>query len=276
MKRSGVRASSLVMALYGAVVVVFFLAQFRWHAAPLFRDVLTTERVHPFIHLGKLVPQVLGAWWAGQCARHHEKGSPTRRNWAWMSAWLACWAAGQIGLASYVVFVHTPPPIPSVADGFFFLGYGFVVVALFGFVRAYRSSGFATGGGARESTIITAVLCAIFAVVGFEVLLPIATGPTALGEKVVNLGYPAVDLVTAIPAAILLAITLRFRGGQVWRVWAALLAGIAFATGGDMLFADTSADYALAIGPIADLTFTLGYSLCAYGARLQYELVSTD
>jgi hypothetical protein len=270
------RASTWAVSIYGSVVVLFFLAQFRWHQAPLFRDVLTDARVHPFIHLAKLTPQVLGAWWAGKCAGHHEAGSAAQRTWRWMSAWLASWAVGQLGLATYAVVLHTAPPLPSVGDGFFFLGYGFVIVALFGFVRTYRASGFATGGGPLESSIITAALCAIFAVVFTLVLLPIAVAPTPLTERLVNVGYPALDLVTLIPVAILLAITLRFRGGKVWRVWAALLAGIGFATGGDILFADTSPENVAMIGSLADLTFTLGYVLCAYGARLQLELVSPD
>jgi hypothetical protein len=274
--RATSRTSTRVVAVYATFVTVFFLAQFQWHEAPLFRDVLTTARVHPLIHAGKLLPQVLGAIWAGQCARHYGEGTAARRSWWMMSAWLACWGAGQLVLATYVVVIHTPPPVPSIADALFFLGYAFVIVALFGFVSAYRASGFATGGGVRESAVITAVLCAVFAVVGAQVLLPIWVAPTPLSERLVNVGYPAVDLVTLIPAAIVLAITLRFRGGQVWRVWAALLAGIGFATGGDILFADTSPGNALALGPLADLTFTLGYTLCAYGARLQRELVSAD
>ena len=270
------RASTFIVAIYASVVVVFYLAQFHWRESPLFQGVLSDERVHPFIHLGKLAPQVLGAWWASRCAAHHEKGSAARRTWRWMSAWLASWALGQLGLASYVVFVHALPPVPSVGDAFFFLGYGFVIVALFGFVRTYRASGFATGGGPGESAVITAALCALFGVVGYEVLWPLAFASIPVTEKVVNLGYPALDLVTLIPASIVLAITLRFRGGQVWRVWAALLVGIGFATGGDILFADTSPENAHLIGPLADLTFTLGYLFCAYGTRLQYELVSAD
>jgi hypothetical protein len=30
------------------------------------------------------------------------------------------------------------------------------------------------------------------------------------------------------------------------------------------------------VGPLADLGFTLGYGLCAYGVRLQYDLVAGD
>ncbi len=276
LSRAPPRTSTRVVAAYVTFVTLFFLAQFEWHEASFFREVLTDPRVHPVIHLGKLVPQVLGAVWAGQCARHYGQGTAARRSWWMMSAWLGCWGAGQLGLAYYVVVVHAPPPVPSIADVFFFLGYGFVILALFGFVSAYRASGFATGGGARESVSITVVLCAVFAVVGARVLLPIAVAPTALSERLVNVGYPAIDLVTLIPAAILLAITLRFRGGQVWTVWAALLAGIGFATGGDILFADTSPENAFSLGPLADLTFTVGYTLCAYGARLQHELVSAD
>jgi hypothetical protein len=267
--------STWTVSIYASLVVVFYLAQFHWHDAPLFQGPLSDERVHPFIHLFKLAPQVLGAFWASRSAAHHEAGTAARRTWQWLSAWLACWAMGQLGLASYVL-AHAAPPVPSVGDGFFFLGYGFVIVALFGFVRTYRASGFATGGGPRESAIITAALCALFGVVGYEVLWPLAFADSPWTERLVNLGYPALDLVTLIPAAILLAITLRFRGGQVWRVWAALLAGIGFATGGDILFADTSPANVHRIGPLADLTFTLGYLFCAYGARLQYELVSAS
>jgi hypothetical protein len=116
----------------------------------------------------------------------------------------------------------------------------------------------------------------VFAVIGYATLVPIAMANAPFAERLVNVGYPLLDLVALIPTLVLLRITLRFRGGQVWRVWGVLLVGILCAMGGDVLFADTSSENAQKIGPLADLAFTLGYALCAYGARLQFELVARD
>ena len=81
-------------------------------------------------------------------------------------------------------------------------------------------------------------------------------------------------LLALIPALVLFRITIGFRGGQVWLAWGALLAGIVFAMGGDIVFSDISPAHVEAIGPLADLLFILGYSFCGFGMRLQYELAA--
>ncbi len=190
-----------------------------------------------------------------------------------MSAWLGCWFLGQTVLAAYETVLDTQAPTPSLGDLFFIVGYGFVIAGLFTFAAAYRASGFAVGT-LREHLLVALGACIVFGTIGYVVLVPVATAPTPLGERLVSVGYPLLDLVTLIPALVLLRIAFGFRGGGVWRVWAALLTGILFATSGDIVFADLTPTHVEAIGPLADLLFILGYSFCAYGMRLQYELTA--
>jgi hypothetical protein len=270
---SRARAWSRPFAVFVGVVTVLFLAQDLGRGTPLFTEVLTKSRVAVFASLAKLGPQLLGSIFAARCAQRYEKGNAARPAWFFLSLWLGFWFAGQTVLATYERVIGVPTPIPSLGDVFFTVGYGFVILALFSFVTAYRRSGFAAGS-AREDGLITLAACAAFGVVAYFILVPVALSPTPLGERIVNVGYPLLDLVTLIPALVLFRITVGFRGGQVWRVWAALLAGIVFATGGDIVFADLTPAHLEVIGPFADLFYVLGYSFCAYGMRLQYELVA--
>jgi hypothetical protein len=270
---SGARRWSRPVLVYFGVITVFFLAQQLGRKTHLFTDIITPQRIAPFGSLAKLAPQLLGSVFAWLCASRYEKGNSARRAWIFMSAWLGCWFLGQVVLAGYENLLHRAAPVPSLGDVFFTAGYVFVILALFAFVSAYRASGFAVGS-TRELASIALGACAVFALVGYEVLVPVATAKTPGRERLVTVGYPVLDLIALIPAIVLFRITIAFRGGQVWRVWAALLAGILFAMGGDVVFSDLTPAHVEAIGPLADLLFILGYSFCGYGMRLQYELVA--
>ena len=270
---SRVRPWSRVVLVYFGAVTLFLLAQQLWRHNPLFTEVLTPRRIGPFSSLAKLVPQLLGSVFAALCARSYERGNAARRAWTLMSAWLGAWFLGQLVLATYENVLHVPAPVPSLGDLLFTAGYVFVILALFAFVSAYRASGFAVGSP-RELAAIALAACAVFAVVGYVVLLPIALARRPGGEWLVSIGYPVLDLVALIPSLVLFRITVAFRGGRVWRAWAALLAGILFAMGGDLVFSDLTPANTEATGPLADLLFILGYSFCGYGMRLQYELVA--
>ena len=272
---SKARLASVVLAVWVTAVSSFFLAAQLGREAPLFTTLLTAARIAPFASFAKLAAQLLGCIFAARAARRHEAGGVVRTAWTWMSAWLGCWFAGQLVLAAYERILHVVPPLPSLGDGLFIAGYVFVIAALFRFASAYRASGFAVGG-ARDHALVALAACAVFAALAYVILLPIALAPTPLGARLINVGYPLLDLGIFIPALVLLRITIRFRGGHVWRVWGALLVGIVFAAGGDLMFADVSQVNVAAIAPLADLFFILGYTFCAYGTWLQYELVSAE
>jgi hypothetical protein len=267
------RSSSGAFAVFMAAVAALFLVQQFGRGTSLFSGALAHSAIRVLASLSKLTPQLLGSIFGALCAIRHAKEDAARRAWFLVSAWLGSWFVGQLVLAIYERFLRMPAPLPSLGDLFFGVGYACVILALFAFVKAYRRSGFAPGS-AREDALIALGACATVGVVGCVILWPVALAPTPLGARIVNVGYPLLDLVTLIPALVLLRITIGFRGGRVWRVWAALLAGILFATGGDVVFADLTPAHIDTLGPLADLLFCLGYSFCAYGTRLQYELVA--
>jgi hypothetical protein len=272
---SGARKWSRPVLIYLGIVTGFFFAQKLGRQTHLFTDVITPRRILPFGSLAKLAPQFLGSVFGWLCAGRYESGSSARRAWMLMGAWLGCWFLGQLVLSGYANLLQRAAPVPSFGDLFFTAGYVFVILALFAFISAYRASGFAVGS-ARELAAIALGACAVFGAVGYEVLGPAATAAVKApgAESLVTVGYPVLDLITLIPAIVLFRITFAFRGGQVWRVWAALLAGILFAMGGDIVFSDLTAAHVEAVGPLAELLFILGYSFCGYGMRLQYELVA--
>ncbi len=76
-------------------------------------------------------------------------------------------------------------------------------------------------------------------------------------------------------ALLLLRTARRFVGGRVWHVWGAILAGLACATTGDILFSLS----AMSDLPIADVAANLSliacYGLVALGVRIQYRMVSS-
>lgn len=269
------RSSSGAFALFMAAVAALFLVEQFGRGTSFFTGARAAAGIRVLASLSKLTPQLLGSIFGALCALRHAKEDPARRAWTLISAWLGCWFLGQLVLAIYERVLRVPAPVPSLGDLFFGVGYACVILALFAFVRAYRRSGFAPGS-AREDALIALGACATLGVVGCIILWPVAVAPTPLGERIVDVGYPLLDLITLIPALVLLRITSGFRGGRVWRVWAALLAGILFATGGDVVFADLTPAHLDALGALADLLFCLGYSFCAYGTRLQYELVADD
>lgn len=270
---SRARLSTQVFYVFVGFVTVLYLAQHFGRATHLFTDVLTPTRVAFFGSFAKLAPQLLGCIYAARCAAQYGKGNAARTAWILMSAWLGNWFAGQLVLVIYERILNVPAPIPSLGDVFFTAGSAIVIVALSTFIRTYRASGFAVGG-ARELALIALGACAVFSVAAYVFLVPVALAPTPFAQRLVNVGYPLLDLATLIPALVLLRIAVRFRGGSVWRVWGALLAGILFATGGDLVFSDFSPVYVPTLAPIADLLFILGYAFCAYGMKLQYELVT--
>ncbi len=267
------RRSTWVFVLYAAVVVVVFVAREIAPSSCVFTELLSPPRFAVFTSIAKLAPQAAGAVFAARCARRYGEGNAARRGWFLLSAWLAGWFAGQVVLVTYDRVLGVPAPVPSVGDVFFTLGCVLLIVALFTFVNAYRKSGFAAGDP-RQDVLIGVVATCLLGVVGYTVLVPVAMTPAPLAERLVNVGYPVIDLLTLIPAAILLRITLGFRGGQVWRVWAAILAGIVLTASADIVFSDVSPAHVAAVGWIVDLFGALAYACCAYGTWLQFELVA--
>jgi hypothetical protein len=256
-----------------ACIGVLLLAQQLGRDTYVFTHVLTDRVMSPLVALCKLACQMLGCVYAARCAARYDKGTPVRSAWLLASGWLGCFFVGQAILSTYTAVLRVDSPVPSAADLFFFAGYACLIVAILRFISAYRASGFPVGS-VREYGLVVAGATLVFALAGYGLLVPIALGPTPLVERLINLGYPVLDMVVLVPTLVLLRITVRFKGGRVWTVWAALLTCIVFSAAGDILFADTSAENVARMGPLVDLLFVTSYLFGAHGTRLQYQLLA--
>ena len=61
----------------------------------------------------------------------------------------------------------------------------------------------------------------------------------------------------------------------MWHVWAAILAGLMCATGGDILFTITVMRKLASANLLADLSLVACYALVALGVRTQLRMVSS-
>jgi len=267
------RRRAIVVLLLAGAVTALFLGQLWASKSWLYERVLTARTVRAIGSIAKAAPLYVGAVYAARCVSQYDAGTTVRRAWIAMSAWLGCFAIGQTILAAHFFGSGREPPIPSIADPIYFIGYLCLIAGLVMIIGAYRASGFSVGR-LREVVAIGLVSAAIFAAVGAPMLLPVARSHTPIAERIVNVGYPLLDLVVLVPTLVLLRIAARFQGGSVFRVWTAILLGIVFFTGGDILFADVSPEAQARLGPLVDLFFALGFLFSGYGARLQHSLLT--
>ncbi len=268
MKRAPVR----VLAAYIAATCALFLPQALWPDAAFYTKVLGPRAVSLFASLGQLVPLLVGAGYAAAAARRLETGNRARPAWLLLGIWLFGFAVGETILVFYRQGLQVEPPVPSVGDGFFVLGYGALIVGLVRFVRVYASSGLPLGDPGRLRLTAAGAGLAL-AALGFLTLAPAARGPHAWDEAIIDLGYPIMDLVVLVPTVMLVRITSRFQGGRVWTVWASILASFLVLAVADTLFAYFDLHKLAFLEPLDNAAFIIGYSLSAFGAAVQHELV---
>ena len=144
-------------------------------------------------------------------------------------------AAGQLALSTYQVVLAVPTPLPSIGDPLFFVGYLMMIASTVVFINTYRATGFPIGSD-RQLLAIAVGAAAVFTVIGIPLLTPVAMAEDSLGKAIVNVGYPVLDFVALVPNLVLLRITFAFRGGRIWTVWAAILAGFVCFGAADILF----------------------------------------
>jgi hypothetical protein len=263
-----------VFALIVLPIVALLLAQYVARDSQCFARTEITRGIDAIVAIAKIAALVSGAVFASQCARLIGTDNGVGKAWRLLSLWQGAYACGQVLLSYYPFVLHKPAIPPTPGDAFFFLGYAFVIVALVQFIRAYQETGFALGR-IREHAVFLLAPSFAFAIAFIFVLLPIARGHDPIGAILVNVGYPLADLVICLPAVLLLRMTMRFRGGRLWEVWATILGGILFGAAGDVVFAYVSTNDAKSIAPLEDLFFVLCYALPAYGSYVQKKVVST-
>jgi membrane protease YdiL (CAAX protease family) len=156
---------------------------------------------------------------------------------------------------------------------FFLAAYPPLVMAAIGLIRAYRDTGYPVGT-AKELAGLVIGLGAVFAVVGSLLLKPILAGGAPPLERLLTAAYPALDFVLLIPVLLLLRISSRFRGGRIFRAWAALLAGLIALCAADILYAYFAVMEQPRLEPLVDATYVLSYLLLALGTAEQRRLLA--
>lgn len=264
-----------VVLLVIGLTALLFAPKVVYPDAPFYQDVFPGPVRHALAAVVKLLGLLLGALFAFRVAGGLESSSAVRRAWTALGAGLGASFAGQLVFSYFVVIQGDSPPIPSVGDGLFMAGQVTLIVALTLFARAYVRSGLPLGSVASHLWFV-GLLGGIFALGGAYFLAPIAEAEAPLGERLVNIGYPMLDLLALLPTLVLLRMTLRLYGGKVWTVWATIMAGLFLMSGGDVLYAYFSVNEVKAVIPLFDILFMDGYALVAAGIALQLGLQRTD
>ena len=226
-------------------------------------------RTAAVLKLALLVLACLHAWYT---TRSLEPGNPARVPWRLLTVALAGFALAQGVLSSHQILTGVSP-FPSVGDVFFVAAYPLMILSFFGFIHAYREAGFPVGSSGQHALI--AALVAVVAVgVAVPLLRPVlAAGGTAV-ERFLNAAYPILDFVLLVPMVILLRVAWPFRGGAIFRAWAALLGGVVALCAGDLLFAWFSSLGATGLDPLLHAAYLIGYLGLALGTGQHRDLVA--
>ena len=201
-----------------------------------------------------------------------ERDNPMRPVWRTMAAGLVLFVGGEIVLVMYQVVWRLPSPFPSLADLFFVLAYPFILAGLLRAISAYAETGYPIGTR-RERLGTPVAVGGVTVLAGYPVLKPVLAVPAAPLAMLLNVAYPVLDLAVLVPVIILLRIAIRFRGGEVWKVWAGLLAGFLLMTFADVLFGYFTATAHESLDRLVDATYILSYAAIARGALGQYQLL---
>lgn len=262
-----------LLILVCALAVAAFLPKVAWPGAGVYQDVLREQVLLNIGGLVKLAFLATATVFAALAARRLEPGNPARLPWSLLALGIGAFLAGQLVLGVYQLVLQVPSPFPSAADVLFVGAYPLLIAALLAFVRAYREAGYPVGS--RAEHIGTAALgAALLAWPTWALVRPILAAPAAPLERALNAAYPLLDVVVLLPILVLLRIASRFRGGQVARVFASLLAGMLFLCAGDVLFAYFSVLGRKELDPLVDATFVLSYFFLAHGTLGQYRLLT--
>lgn len=239
----------------------------------LYLEVLTPRVLLALASIVKMACLSIGALAAFACRDRLEAGNPARAAWTLLSAGLFATLVGQMSLAPSQL-VRGETPFPSVADLYYVLAYPFLIAAFLVLLRAYRESGFPIGS-LLERVAIVATVGILGGAAAVRVLTPVATGGGGLLDRMLNVAYPALDLVLLMPVTLLVRIALRMRGSHAGAVWSLLLAGFVFLVLSDTAFAYLSQLGEQQLDPYLHASYVLSYGLIAAGARRQLSLLQT-
>jgi hypothetical protein len=212
----------------------------------------------------------LAAWSTATVHRRLDPDNPARTPWLLISWGFAAFAVGESVDAIYEI-VGRNRPFPSPLDAVFLGAYVLIGLAFVSFVRTYLRS--ELSGDAARHRGPTLAFAAAMAAGGVAIAYLLLSGTGPLAERLVGAAYPVLDLIALVPAFLLMRITLEFRGGALWRVWASILAGFGISCAADVLFAYFTVRGTSGQDALMEALYLLAYAAFLRGSRLQAGLV---
>ncbi|HEV8582556.1 MAG TPA: hypothetical protein VGX68_26110 [Thermoanaerobaculia bacterium] len=268
-----IRRSRATLGFLLAIIVpaAILLGKVLYPQAALYARILSPAALLWIGILAKLAFLAVACVVAARSAGEFEGRNPSRLAWRLLAAGLLGFVLGQATQALERLLAGAIPS-PSAADAFFGLGYPVLIFALVQFLRAYAATGFPIGSRAGHWLLGVAV-AAFLGLLGYSILIPVVWTPAPLLEKLVNVAYPAFDLILLALAVVLLRVSVRFRGGAVWKVWIFLLSGFILMCVADIFFAFFSGLGQTHLVDMADAMYVLAFGCIAAGVLAQRELL---
>lgn len=262
--REATRGLRLLDILTASVLLAAAVLAF----GPWYQTVMT----HTFFAMIKPVCLITAAGASFMCYEYCPAASGTRRSWIGLGVGFALFAVGQSVLAFYQVDAEVHVPFPSVGDVFFVTSYLFLVPSLFSFALTTRASGLPLGNSFAYWSPALVVALAYMAGL-YPMLRPVLEAGAGWKETFLNIYYPTVSFLVLAPSLVMLRVSLRFRGGRLRLVWAAIAAGFALSLVSDVLFAYLTSETIHSLLPMIDFLYLAGYLLIARGILLQFQLM---
>jgi hypothetical protein len=213
-------------------------------------------------------------FWVLSIRQRLEEDNPARLPWALLGCGLALLGTGEAIEAADVLLTGEPNAFPSWPDVVFVPAYPFLLLSFALFLRVYRVLSPPEPGEATTDRLTAALLVMGGALAAF----PVARTDTPWLERGTSLAYVGFDVLVVIVLLRLLRLTWRFRGGNLWKIWAGILAGFLFTSVADLLFAysqsraiDESAAGALEVA--VEVVFLLAYLAIARGTFEQRRIL---
>jgi hypothetical protein len=260
----------LALGGYLAVIVALFVPKVVWAETALYREVIDEPVLLHVGALTKIAGLCAGAVFAARCARSFGPRTPSRFGWWLVTVWLAAWLGAQCVLGHYQMVLGIGAPFPSPADVLFMIGYPFMILSFFVFIHAYAVTGLV--GSSRSHFLVGGVGTIVFGVLGWLVLEPVVAAGGETIELVLNVAYPAFDLLALLPTLVLARITVNLVGGALFWVWALVVVAIGFMVAGDILYGYFSMLGYGTLDPLLDVLYIAAYVLVARGVYQQHRI----
>jgi len=206
----------------------------------------------PFIAGASVVTSMfaLRKYWEGL-------GSRLTRVWIYFTLGVTSWFLGELIWGIYALALGVEIPYPSIADGFWLIGYIPLFLALTSYLLMFRP---AVSKGTLAVASTTVFIIAI--VFSFLFIIPAVVAKEETFTRITNVAYPSLDLLLfALSILGLLVFTTTRLKGKMDKVWILLNAGILMNVIADSLFSYTTAQEIYYDGHPLELFFHFGYLL---------------